>query len=55
MYRTHVSFHHAYYTKGQLASSAYRGEEGNITPYFLIPFTLLGGGLHSFCRSRCFW
>ena len=46
MYRKHVSFHHAYYTKGHLASSAYRGEEGNITPFFLIPFTLLGGGLY---------
>lgn len=46
MCRNHLNFHHAYYTKGHLASAAYRGEEGNVTPYFLIPAALLGIGLY---------
>ena len=46
MCRNHLNFHHAYYTRGHLASSAYHGEEGNNTHYFLVPFALLGGGLY---------
>src|SRR5580698_8060986 len=44
-FRNHINFHHAYYARGHLASSAYRGEEGNNTPFFLIPTVLVGGGL----------
>lgn len=44
-YRNHIRFHHTYYAKGHLVSSNYRGEEGNNTPYFLIPTTLAAGGV----------
>ena len=44
-YRNHINFHHAYYTRGRLASTAYQGEEGNNTPFFLIPTALVAGGL----------
>jgi sterol desaturase/sphingolipid hydroxylase (fatty acid hydroxylase superfamily) len=42
LFRNHINFHHAYYTNGHLASSVYQGEEGNNTPYFLIPICLVG-------------
>ena len=41
-FRNHIKVHHAHYAKGHLVSAAYRGKEGNNTPYFLIPTTLLG-------------
>lgn len=44
-YRNHVNFHHVYYARGHLTSAVYRGEEGNNTPFFLIPTLLAGGGL----------
>jgi len=44
-HRNHINFHHAYYAKGHLASSTYRGDEGNNTPFFLIPTALVGGAL----------
>ena len=53
-YRNHINFHHAYYTKGHLASSAYRGEEGNNTPYFLIPSPCSAADCSLLCRSRYF-
>jgi sterol desaturase/sphingolipid hydroxylase (fatty acid hydroxylase superfamily) len=40
-FRNHIRFHHRYYTKGRLVSPTYRGEEGNNTPYFLIPTALV--------------
>src|ERR1700693_2879119 len=43
--RNHIRFHHTYYAKGHLVSSAYRGDEGNNTPYFLIPTILVAGGV----------
>jgi hypothetical protein len=45
LYRNHIRFHHTYYARGHLASPTYRGEEGNNTPYFLIPTLLVGGAL----------
>jgi sterol desaturase/sphingolipid hydroxylase (fatty acid hydroxylase superfamily) len=45
LYRNHIKFHHTYYAKGHLASATYRGEDGNNTPYFLIPTLLVGGVL----------
>lgn len=36
-FRNHIRFHHTYYAKGRLVSSTYRSDEGNNTPYFLIP------------------
>jgi hypothetical protein len=45
-YRNHIRFHHTYYAKGHLASSIYRGKEGNNTPYFLIPTILAAAGVY---------
>ena len=44
-YRNHIRFHHRYYSKGHLVSSTYRGDEGNNTPYFLIPTILVASGM----------
>jgi len=44
-FRNHIRFHHAYYAKGHLVSSSYRGAEGNNTPYFIIPTILVVGGM----------
>ena len=44
-FRNHINFHHAYYARGHLTSAVYLGEEGNNTPFFLIPLLLVGGGL----------
>ncbi len=38
----HINFHHTYYSKDHLVSKAYLGEEGNNTPFFLIPVFLVG-------------
>ncbi len=42
LFRNHVNFHHAYYSKGHLVSETYLGDEGNNTPFFLIPVILVG-------------
>jgi sterol desaturase/sphingolipid hydroxylase (fatty acid hydroxylase superfamily) len=42
LFRNHVAFHHRYYSKDHLVSEIYFGEEGNNTPYFLIPVFLAG-------------
>lgn len=44
-FRNHINFHHAYYARGHLASASYQGEEGNNTPYFLIPTMLVGAAV----------
>jgi hypothetical protein len=44
-FRNHIRFHHTFYAKGHLVSSTYRGDEGNNTPYFLIPTVLAAGGI----------
>jgi sterol desaturase/sphingolipid hydroxylase (fatty acid hydroxylase superfamily) len=41
-FRNHINFHHAYYSKGRLVSRTYLGEEGNNTPFFIIPVCLFG-------------
>ena len=41
LFRNHIRFHHRYYARGRLVSPTYRGEEGNNTPYFLIPTMLM--------------
>jgi sterol desaturase/sphingolipid hydroxylase (fatty acid hydroxylase superfamily) len=45
LYRNHIKFHHTYYARGHLASATYRGEDGNNTPYFLVPTLLIGSVL----------
>jgi sterol desaturase/sphingolipid hydroxylase (fatty acid hydroxylase superfamily) len=44
-YRNHIQFHHTHYAKGHLVSSTYRGNDGNNTPYFLIPTILVAGAM----------
>jgi hypothetical protein len=44
-YRNHISFHHKHYAKGHLVSSISRRNEGNNTPYFLIPTILVAGAM----------
>lgn len=38
----HINFHHTYYSKDHLVSSVYLADEGNNTPYFLIPVLVVG-------------
>jgi sterol desaturase/sphingolipid hydroxylase (fatty acid hydroxylase superfamily) len=45
-FRNHVGFHHTYYARGHLVSSNYRGDEGNNTPYFLIPTILVAAVMY---------
>jgi len=42
LFRNHVNFHHTYYSKDRLVSKTYFGNEGNNTPFFLIPVILVG-------------
>ena len=42
LFSNHINFHHTYYSKNHLVSQTYLGEEGNITPFFLIPIGLVG-------------
>jgi len=44
-YRNHIRFHHADYAEGHLVSAAHRRNEGNNTPYFLIPTILVAGAM----------
>ena len=50
LFRNHINFHHTHYADDHLVSRTYLGDEGNITPYFLIPVFLVGGPLISYCR-----
>ena len=42
LFRSHVGFHHRYYSKNHLVSKKYLAEEGNLTPFFLIPVLFVG-------------
>ena len=42
LFRNHVNFHHTFYSKDHLVSKGYLGDEGNNTPFFLIPVFLVG-------------
>jgi sterol desaturase/sphingolipid hydroxylase (fatty acid hydroxylase superfamily) len=44
LFRNHINFHHAHYARGHLTSLTGEGNEGNNTPFFLIP-TILAGAL----------
>ena len=37
LFRNHINFHHAYYSRGHLASPVPEGSEGNNTPWFIVP------------------
>ena len=45
-FRNHIGFHHTYYAKDHLVSPTYLAEEGNNTPYFLIPVFLVVAGTY---------
>jgi sterol desaturase/sphingolipid hydroxylase (fatty acid hydroxylase superfamily) len=42
-YRNHIKFHHRYYARGNLVSATSHADDGNNTPYFLIPTILVAG------------
>ena len=42
LFRNHINFHHANYSKDHLVSRTYLGDEGNLTPFFFIPVFLVG-------------
>ncbi len=44
-YRNHISFHQKHYANAHLVSSIHRRNEGNNTPYFLIPTILVAGSM----------
>ncbi len=46
LFRNHINFHHSYYSKDHLVSRKYRAEEGNNTPFFLIPVFLAGACIY---------
>jgi len=43
IFRNHINFHHTHYSDAHLVSGTYLGDEGNTTPYFIIPVFLAGG------------
>jgi sterol desaturase/sphingolipid hydroxylase (fatty acid hydroxylase superfamily) len=43
IFRNHINFHHNHYCEDHLVSRTYLGDEGNTTPYFLIPMLVVGG------------
>lgn len=46
LFRNHINFHHTNYAKDHLVSKTYLDDEGNNTPYFLIPVGLVGIGTY---------
>ena len=42
IFRNHINFHHTHYCDDHLVSRTYLGDEGNTTPYFLIPIFVVG-------------
>jgi sterol desaturase/sphingolipid hydroxylase (fatty acid hydroxylase superfamily) len=45
-YRNHIRYHHSHYAEGHLVSSTHRRNDGNNTPYFLIPTALVAYGVY---------
>ena len=45
-FRNHLNFHHTQYSKDHLVSLTYLGDEGNNTPFFLIPVILIGACIY---------
>ena len=53
-YRNHIRFHHRYYARGSLVSSTQPADDGNNTPFFLIPTILVAGVLFFALRFDLF-
>jgi len=47
LFRNHIKFHHGFYARGHLVSSATQPGVGNNTPFFLIPATMVAGLLYA--------
>jgi sterol desaturase/sphingolipid hydroxylase (fatty acid hydroxylase superfamily) len=45
LFRNHINYHHAHYARGHLATAVPEGNEGNNTPYFIIPVLLVGAAM----------
>jgi sterol desaturase/sphingolipid hydroxylase (fatty acid hydroxylase superfamily) len=46
LFRNHINFHHAIYAKGHLATVVAPGQEGNNTPFFLLPMIVVGSAMY---------
>jgi sterol desaturase/sphingolipid hydroxylase (fatty acid hydroxylase superfamily) len=46
LFRNHINFHHAHYRKGHLVSPIQLKEDGNNTPFFLLPMALVAAGMY---------
>jgi hypothetical protein len=55
IFRNHINFHHTHYSDDHLVSGTYLGDEGNITPYFLIPVFVVGASAYSLLPSAFLW
>src|SRR4051812_35428118 len=53
-FRNHVHFHHAHYSGDHIASVRHGNNEGNNTPFFLIPTVLVVGLGYLFMRFDLF-
>jgi sterol desaturase/sphingolipid hydroxylase (fatty acid hydroxylase superfamily) len=42
LFSNHINFHHTHYAKDHLVSKVYLNDEGNNTPFFLVPVFLAG-------------
>ncbi len=47
LFRSHIKFHHGFYARGHLISSATQPGDGNNTPFFLLPATMIAGLLYA--------
>lgn len=45
LFSNHINFHHAHYAKDHLVSKVYLNDEGNNTPFFLVPVLVMGVSL----------
>jgi sterol desaturase/sphingolipid hydroxylase (fatty acid hydroxylase superfamily) len=45
-FRNHINFHHTNYSKDHLVSATYLDDEGNNTPFFLIPVFAVGACMY---------
>jgi sterol desaturase/sphingolipid hydroxylase (fatty acid hydroxylase superfamily) len=46
LFRAHIKFHHAHYTRGRLVSATSHRNGGNNTPYFVIPVLLVAAAMY---------
>jgi hypothetical protein len=54
MFSNHINFHHTHYAKDHLVSKVYLDDEGNNTPFFLIPVFLVGASTYFFLPTDLF-